>query len=51
MLTLTHNETEALQAVVRYLYRDEEKHFEECSATEREDHIFTSVRRLAEKLD
>ncbi|KKL56748.1 hypothetical protein LCGC14_2242340 [marine sediment metagenome] len=44
MQVITSRESEAIATVVRYLYRDEEKHWEELNKPKK--HIFHSLRAL-----
>lgn len=38
--------SQAIQAVLDYLYEDERKHYEECPRRERKGHIFESLETL-----
>ena len=45
---MTEQELDSLKTVVRYLWRDEQKHFEECELNSDDpgDHIFPHVEML-----
>ena len=46
---MTEQELESLKTVIRYLWRDEQKHFEECELNDGgppDDHIFRHLETL-----
>ncbi len=46
---MTEQELESLKTVIRYLWRDEQKHFEECELNDGgppDDHIFAHLETL-----
>ena len=45
---LTEENKKDIKTLVDYLWKDEEKHFEETGSSDKENHIFSVLRRLKE---
>ncbi len=46
MIYLAKREHEAIKAVVNYLWKDEEKNYEECNEEGKKKHIFNALKKL-----